>query len=189
MLKNLLNHWKTLYNGRFGFVFDVALAITITYLFHRLWWRFDEYFKPFLPFRVAMDWFKIQVFENSLWINRNIIGLQIQVRDPLTYVYSNGSSMFIHDDCSGMKQFYQVIVLFLLTPGPWRHKLWYIPMGIVVMHLANVFRIVVLSVVSAWQPDYWRFTHDWVLRPFFYFLIFLLWVLWMEKIRRKSAGR
>ena len=35
--------------------------------------------------------------------------------------------------------------------------------------------------ITLWLPDHWHFTHDWILRPFFYVVIFLLWVWWVEK--------
>jgi hypothetical protein len=32
-------------------------------------------------------------------------------------------------------------------------------------------------------PQHWDFSHDYLFRPFFYLVIFLLWVWWVEKIR------
>ena len=51
------------------------------------------------------------------------------------------------------------------------------------MHLTNLFRMVGLAVVMNNWPEYWDFSHDNLFRPFFYLVIFLLWVWWVEKIR------
>jgi len=29
--------------------------------------------------------------------------------------------------------------------------------------------------------EYWDFVHDWIVRPFFYVVMFMLWVWWNEK--------
>jgi exosortase/archaeosortase family protein len=92
-------------------------------------------------------------------------------------------------DRYGLKQFYQAFFLFLLYPGPWKHKLWYIPLAILVMHLVNVFRVVALSLVMVHAYPHWDLMHDWVLRPFFYVVLFALWVVWNERFRHATRSR
>jgi exosortase/archaeosortase family protein len=60
-------------------------------------------------------------------------------------------------------------------------------MGIVIVHFTNLFRITGLAVVTVTIPDYWDFAHDNLFRPFFYVVIFFLWVWWAEKFRKKQA--
>jgi len=79
----------------------------------------------------------------------------------------------------------QFALLMAIFPGPWRHKLWYIPLGIFIVHLTNLFRIIGLAVVLVTVPDYWDFSHDNIFRPLFYVVIFGLWVYWVEKLKKK----
>jgi exosortase/archaeosortase family protein len=78
----------------------------------------------------------------------------------------------------------------ILFPGSWKKKLWYIPLGILVLHIVNIFRIVILSVVVVNWPRNWDFIHESIMRPFFYVVIFAMWVLWVERIRgeKKDGG-
>ena len=71
-------------------------------------------------------------------------------------------------------------------PGPWKHKAWFIPLGLVVIHLVNIFRISGLSILLIYFPEHWQFTHDYIWRPFFYVVMFLLWVWWVEKFRDRK---
>lgn len=167
-------------------IVDVAIFAAITLAFHELWWTYEAWIKSFGFVIGAADWLAKQVFESALWVNRSILGLSIVTSEPNTMWFSNNGYVAVNESCSGLKQFYQIAVLFILFPGPWKHKLWYIPMGIVVMFFTNVFRIVALSVMVIWKPEYWDFTHDWILRPFFYVVIFSLWVIWVEKFRRRK---
>lgn len=187
-LKSAYQQYKKFYRGPFGFVIDVALFAIITYSFHVLWWDFARVIKSFTVINVTADWLADQVFVSSLWINRHILGLHVTTEYPNYMWFANGGYVQVVESCSGLKQFYQIIVLFVLFPGPWKHKLWYIPMSILIMHLVNITRIVILSVVVLWKPDYWHFIHDWVLRPGFYVVIFVLWVVWVERFRKLEVG-
>lgn len=177
---------KETYLGSYGFAFDIVLFSIITYGFHII---FKLYTIEIMSIPVIhqigivlTDW----VYNISLWFNVKVLRLNI-VSEPInTMWFNNGGYITINSSCSGLKQFYQVIVLFLLFPGPWKHKLWFIPFGIFVMFLTNIFRIVSLSLILLWQPKYWDFSHDWILRPFFYVVLFGLWIIWVEKFVRKT---
>lgn len=185
MLKLYWKKWLVFYRGPMGFVVDVAFFAIITYSFHVLWWDFARIIKSFTAVNVTADWLAEQVFVSSLWINRNLLGLHITTEEPNFMWFANGGYVQVNESCSGLKQFYQIIVLFVLFPGPWKHKLWFIPMSILIMHFVNIVRIVVLSIMVLWKPEYWDFTHDWILRPGFYVVIFGLWVVWVERFVRR----
>lgn len=186
MLKTYYQKFREFYSGTFGFVIDIALFSIITYAFHVLWWDFSAFIKSFTAVSATADWLAEQVFVASLWINRNILGFQVSTEAGNYMWFSNGGHVQVVESCSGLKQFYQILVLFILFPGPWKHKVWFIPMSIVIMHAVNILRIVILSVMVLWKPEYWDFVHEWILRPFFYVVIFLLWVWWVEKFRNRK---
>lgn len=134
----------------------------------------------------ANEWLMQSVFDSSAWINKHLLGLDFNIHEPRMMLFPGHGYVEITAGCSGLKQFYQVFFLFLLYPGPWRHKLWYIPAVVVAMHLTNLFRIVSLSVIVIWKAEYWDFSHDWILRPLFYVVLFGLWVVWVEKFQMKK---
>lgn len=162
---------------------DALLAAVITYGFHLLYRHFAADINGWTWVGVLNEWLSERVFYQSLWIDRHLLGLEVQTEAVRTMIFSNGGKVWITYGCSGLKLIFQVTVLFLLFPGPWKHKLWYIPLGWILMHLANLFRIVSLSVMVLWKPEYWDFSHDWILRPFFYLIIFGMWVVWVERFR------
>ncbi len=186
-LKSGWNKFKKVYDGPFGFVIDVALFAIITYSFHVLWWDFARLIKSYAVVNVTADWLAEQVFVSSVWINRHVLGLHITTEAPNIMWFANGGYVQVVESCSGLKQFYQILVLFVLFPGPWRHKLWFIPMSMLIMQGVNILRIVILSLVVIWKPEYWNFIHDWILRPGFYVVIFALWVIWVERFRAAKS--
>ncbi len=185
MLVYYFHKIKTLYKGPFGFIIDVILFAAITYGFHLLFRHYSSEIMSWTPVADSGRWLADQVYRMSLWFNRTILGYHITVEPGNTMWFSNGGYITVNTSCSGLKQFYQVLVLFVLFPGPWKHKLWFIPFGFVIMFLTNVFRIIALSVILLWKPEHWDFSHDWILRPFFYVVLFAIWVWWVEHFTRR----
>ena len=175
---------KLLEEKRLRPVTDALLAAVITYGFHLLYRQFSAEINSVGGIREATRWLTDMVYQQSLWLNQHILRLDITTAPGNTMIFSNNTSMYINGSCSGLKLMFQVTILFLLFPGPWKHKLWFIPLGWVLMHLSNLLRMVTLSLVSLWNVEYWDFSHDWVMRPFFYLVIFTMWVWWVEKFRK-----
>ena len=180
MQQNLFKNLKGIVH-RNAFILDVVLFMLITYLFHRLWWMFASDIKSLDVVINTANWLASVVFETSFWIIHHTYDPGSWQEAVNTIRFSNQGYIAVNESCSGLKQFYQILVLFLIFPGPWKHKAWFIPLSMVIMHLTNVFRIVALGMVTLWWPEQWQFAHDWILRPFFYVVLFLLWVWWVEK--------
>jgi len=125
------------------------------------------------------------VFNQSAWIEQHILNISLSVWDRTMY-FENGNQITINGSCAGDKQILQFMLLLMIYPGLWKHKLWYIPLGMVIVHFTNILRIVLLSLVLIHKPDWWDFAHDTVLRAMFYVVILVLWIIWVELINQKE---
>ena len=165
---------------------DVALFIIITYAVHKLWWHYSSYIYAIPTFLSISGWLAHEVYVVSAWINMHILCMDIQLAPGNTMIFlKNNTSIYINESCSGFKQMIQILVLFVLFPGPWKHKAWFIPAGMISMFFVNVIRVIGLSYAMLWMPQHWDFIHLWVMRPFYYVAIFAMWVIWVEKFRGK----
>ena len=166
---------------------EVLLFMIITLAIHYAYryWAQDLRYAPVPKTMFMLEEHMTQtLYVHSKWIIIRIPFLDIIYVDDAERVIGFASNGYtgINHSCSGFKQMLQLILLFLLYPGPWKHKLWYIPMGVVVIYIVNVIRIVTLCIVMNYNPGYFEFTHDYIVRPFFYIVIFALWVIWVEKV-------
>ena len=84
-------------------------------------------------------------------------------------------------------------ILVLAIPGNSLHKLWYVPLGIFVINLLNILRIIGLCLSQYYIPDWFEINHKVIFAYSIYGLIFLLWIIWINKfsdirsVRKKSA--
>ena len=184
MISSIIKNIKGYINKHnLKFLLDVFLFGLITIALHWLWW--NVWWKlEILDFlhswaNLLAHW----VYLGSSWVLDNVFSVQHTAKNETLY-FSNGYIAVI-ESCSGLKQFYQLFFLLLIFPGPWKHKLWYIPSGVLLIFLVNIFRIVMLSFILLWKPDIWDLAHMWVLRPFYYVVIFGLWVVWVERFKEK----
>ncbi|RLD39437.1 MAG: hypothetical protein DRI97_02715 [Bacteroidetes bacterium] len=168
---------------------EVALFIIITLAIHITWRIWQTQFN-YAPIREQMyglmTMMAKEVYRESVWIISGMIDI-VRVDETMYMYFPNKAIMYVNNSCSGLKQLIQFTLLMLIFPGPWKKKLWFIPLGILVMHFTNIFRMVGLGVVMNNWPYQWDFFHDNIFRFIFYVVIFALWVWWVERIRRNAS--
>ena len=176
--------WK---EPRYRFLRDVFWFVVITLMIHYSYrfWAQDLHYWPIQPWMKDFQVFMAQiVFDQSVWIDQHILGLDL-VKEERLMVFDNQSGIRINGSCSGDKQLLQLALLLLVFPGKWHRKCWFIPLGMILVHATNILRIVLLSLVAIWKPEWMDFAHDTALRGMFYVVIFLVWVAFV-RINRKG---
>lgn len=83
--------------------------------------------------------------------------------------------------CDGSVLFALFISFVVAFPGPWKHKLWFLPTGILFIHLINALRVVGLALIVHINEDWLSFNHDYTFTLFVYAFVFLLWWVWVNK--------
>ncbi len=197
-MKKIIDHIQTLIKKYHLYAFkDVAIFMAILLFFHFLFKLFASDISAMRFFEGSSDWLAERVYRTSRWIleslNVNVtafdqLNIDGSVRNRVFYYAENNGYVSVNHSCSGLKQFYQWVILMLLYPGPWKHKAWFIPMGLGIIHIVNLFRIVGMTFVTINVPQHWDLIHDYVMRPFFYVVMFALWVWWNEKFYHKSKS-
>ncbi|MCC6600665.1 MAG: archaeosortase/exosortase family protein [Crocinitomicaceae bacterium] len=95
--------------------------------------------------------------------------------------------------CDGIVLFALFIVFVLSFPGPWKHRLWFIPSGLLVIHLLNALRVSALVLIVYWNEAWLSFNHDYTFTIIVYSVVFALWWVWISKfsnisIQKKNTG-
>ncbi|MCF8364249.1 MAG: exosortase/archaeosortase family protein [Bacteroidales bacterium] len=184
---------QTIHKYKLDALLDVFLFIIITLIIHYgyRYWANPLNYIPLTDFIMGgQKWLSGLLYSQSVWIVDHLFGISFTgVEQNKTLYFPNNGFIAVNMSCSGFKQILQFVLLMAVYPGPWKQKLWFIPMGIIIVHLTNIFRITGLSVVIVNWPQYWDFSHDNLFRPFFYVVIFSLWVLWVEKIMNSGKQK
>lgn len=99
-----------------------------------------------------------------------------------TLIRIGGKDMVgVGNPCNGLELFVLYAGFILCFPGPGKHKAWYIPAGILVIHLVNVIRALALAFIQLKAPEHLDFNHHYTFTVVVYAFIFLLWVIWANR--------
>ncbi len=102
--------------------------------------------------------------------------------EPSTIHFTNGTGTRIVWSCTGLKQSFIWIIIMLVARGQWKHKLWFIPLGLVCAYLFNIVRITLIALAIKSHPEWFEILHDYVFKYIFYGMLFLLWLWWSNRI-------
>lgn len=106
-----------------------------------------------------------------------------------TLIFNNGQALQEQPLCTALKQVFQMTLILLIYPGPWKHKLWYIPVSSLLLMVAAVIHLVILSLTLAKSPNIYPFIHLQISRWFFFGIYFLIWLFWEERLSWKSSSK
>ena len=96
--------------------------------------------------------------------------------------HDNNVSVQIIWGCTGLKQAYIFICNIAFSRGPWAKKMWYIPLGLIVVYLFNIFRITFIIAFIENHHNTFDLLHFYIFKYLFYTIIFIMWVYWEEII-------
>lgn len=185
---------KELYaDKRYQTYFDVGLFFVLIFSFHFLYniWNFKL---DYWPIKGIIDklfaWASALLFDQSTWTLEHVFRMDFFTKDQ-TIAFENYegyySTVTVAPECTSLKQWMHWLFLMLLFPGPWKHKAWYIPAGLVIIEFTNVVRIVGICLFLRPYPHDFALAHDGIFKILFYVVIFLMWMIWNDKFHHKKV--
>ncbi len=177
---------------RYTSYIDVGLFILLIFSFHFLYigWVAIDYYPLTNLISRLFDWASMLLFNQSCWVLEHIFGIDyITHKQIIGVINSNDTYSFISvaPECTSLKQWLHWLFLMLIFPGPWKHKMWYIPLGLVIIEFINVVRVVGITLCMIPFPNHFDFFHDYFFKTFFYLMIFVMWMIWVEKFLHKKT--
>ncbi len=179
----------------------ILLIISSHYLY--LGWQALGYWPIGNWIAALMVWSVDMVYGQSCWVLDHVFHIDLTTITPQRLIaaldrHDGWARVIIAPECASLKQWIHWIFLMVIFPGPWKHKAWYIPAGLVVIEWTNVVRICGILIMQILWPDIniqllgqsintFHLAHDYVFKLFFYLVIFLMWVLWVEQFYNKQA--
>ena len=95
---------------------------------------------------------------------------------------SNQPTVFIAPYCDGMVLYALFSGFIIAFPSSSLHKMWFIPLGIVLIYSVNVLRIVALCLNHYYSHQTVDFNHHYTFTFIVYGFICLLWLWWATRL-------
>jgi len=108
--------------------------------------------------------------------------------EPKIAITNNGKTVInIFEGCNGINIMILFLAFVVAFKGNLRNTLWFIPIGVIFIHLANLGRITMLYWVAQEKPDFMYFTHKYIFTAVIYLAVFFLWTLWGVRFSNLKA--
>lgn len=102
--------------------------------------------------------------------------------ENITVIGIDGThGLWVGDPCNGITLFALFVGFVIAYPGKIKNKLWFIPLGMLLIHIINVIRIVSLCLIVYYSPESLSFNHTYTFTILVYAFVFWLWLLWSNK--------
>ncbi|WP_348533730.1 exosortase X [Hymenobacter nitidus] len=107
--------------------------------------------------------------------------------DPYLLLLNSQPAVHVGHPCNGLVLYALFAGFVLAFPGPWARKLWFIPVGMLVIYLINIVRIAALALNHLYSAETVEFNHHYTFTFIVYGFIFLLWMLWARRLAGPAA--
>lgn len=122
---------------------------------------------------------------SDLFLNLFGVDTYIDIESDHVVLFMDGGNyrgIWVGDECNGFKLFSIFAIFIIAFPGSIKKKAWFIPLGLAIVHLANVIRVGALVLINNYYPRFLDFNHLYTFTVFVYGIIFLLWYWYAKKI-------
>lgn len=168
---------KDLYSDkRIRFVLTASVLYILAYIIYDLilkrYTLFDEYF-----IRI--------IIENTEEILKRLgynIFKTTDINDFQVIGIHGSVGVWVGKACDAISLFLIFAIFIIAFPARSRNKWWFIPFGILTIHLINVLRVTALVIITYYAPQWLEFNHTYTFTFIVYSYIFTLWVWWVNKL-------
>lgn len=95
----------------------------------------------------------------------------------------------IYEGCNGLNVMIIFVAFLVAYAGNLQKLLWFVPFGLLMIHLMNLSRIVLLFFVAEYYENYLYFTHKYFFTGIIYVGVLILWYWWIANLSKMKDER
>ena len=98
------------------------------------------------------------------------------------------TGVWVGDPCNGLILFVLFLTFIIFYPFGFKHKFWFIPLGLISIHIINAARVASLAIILKYKPQWLDFNHNYTFTILVYSYVFLLWLVWIKYFGKPSIS-
>ncbi|MBE7441761.1 MAG: archaeosortase/exosortase family protein [Flavobacteriales bacterium] len=158
-------------NNKIALFFGKAIALYV------LWYLIYE------QYLMKVGWLDKIIIDNLVNTSYKVLqlfGYTVFIYDQ-TIGIDGSHGVFIGTPCNGVELLALFAGFVLVFYGNWKHKMWYIPLGLILIHVLNIVRIIALTIIAYYMPETLDFNHKYTFTLLMYVVVFIGWIIWVKK--------
>jgi exosortase family protein XrtF len=124
----------------------------------------------------------------NLFVGENAKSVLSEV-SPVTLILENGKMILrVYEGCNGINVMIVFVAFLFAFQGLSRRGSVFILIGLMIIHLVNLLRIVLLFWVAKEYQIYFYYVHKYIFTAILYVIVLLLWWVWVKAILKRRAN-
>jgi exosortase family protein XrtF len=88
----------------------------------------------------------------------------------------------VFEGCNGINVMIVFFSFLFAYRGSWKSLAWFLPLGLFLIHVANLVRVVLLFYIAEYWQHYFYYVHKYLFTAAIYLVVFALWWWWMARV-------
>lgn len=118
------------------------------------------------------------LFDSDVKIQKNSLGSFLEVW------YNNSYAVRIVEGCNAVSIMILFVSFVVSFSGKFKTTIFFLLFGILIIHVLNVLRIALLTMLLFYFPEKSHFLHGVLFPLIIYGTVFVLWVIWVNKFSK-----
>lgn len=104
----------------------------------------------------------------------------------IAILYHGKNTISLFEGCNGLAVMILFFAFVFAYKGRWLDLLWFVPMGLIIIHLFNLGRLSLLNHLADDNSPLFHFMHKYLFSLIIYAGVFLLWVFWIRLANKRN---
>ncbi|PLX15065.1 MAG: hypothetical protein C0599_17610 [Salinivirgaceae bacterium] len=171
----MANYFTSPFNWRLAVAFTIGLvasALFMDFEFIAGIVKYHSFTKAFSEILASLTGAIIQLLGYNISIDGNAIW----------FTPTNG--VYFAFGCLGYRELIWFTLFILFAPGPLKHKLWYIPVGMILIEFSNILRAASIAISNYHSPQTFDIINAQGTLWFVYGTLLALWIIWLQFFKK-----
>ena len=117
------------------------------------------------------------------------VTMQDHLTKPSIAVMSGENNIInVFEGCNGINVMIIFVAFIFAFGGPRKATIWFVPMGLLIIHLINLLRIALLYFTAKDYQSYFYYVHKYFFTAILYVVVFVLWAIWVMVFNRTKKS-
>ena len=105
--------------------------------------------------------------------------------DSSSMYIPGGNGIIIQYGCLAIGIMFHFVIFIVAYPGSIKGKVWFIPLGLIVIFLVNSVRIALLAWIDCFKSEYFDLFHNFMFSAIIYAIVFVMCLYFVKTVRQK----
>lgn len=125
----------------------------------------------------------------KLLLGQNILDLKaIEGYPAIQVIYQGDDTVSLFEGCNGLAVMILFFSFVFAYKGKWMDLLWFVPLGLAIVHLMNLGRLILLIRLAEQNSPFFHFMHKYLFTLVLYAVVFALWFGWIKLVAKRNKS-